>query len=132
MTPSDGPVQPYAGAPPRPGEPDKAPVEWRVAAGVIGGLFALFVVAYIVGIVALAGARACDAAEDAVFNEGCYDSAPGEYTLSIVVGSLAAIAAIAALGLALRFVITGRSWGPMLIALGVAIVLGVAEIPLGG
>ena len=132
MTSSEESAQPHAGGPPLPVEPAKDVLGWRIAAGVVGALFALFVAAYIVGIVTLAGARACDAAEDDVYNEGCYDTAPGEHTLGILVGSLAAIAAIVAIGLAVRFVITGRGWRPMLIVFGVAIVLGVVQLFVGG
>jgi hypothetical protein len=117
---------PPAAPPPAPAGDEQAQTGARIAAG-IGALVLLFIalVAVLV-VVDVGGTTPCeDVTSIADLNDDgeCYDRSPAVKVFVLIIGSLGALASLAAAGLALGYAIRGRGGRLLLQAIGAAVVL---------
>lgn len=120
------PTGPASDPPEAPPPEARKPLGPRIVAG-LGALVLLFVALIAILVVAdVADTTPCDDVQTAadLNDEGeCYDRSAGVKTIVLILGSIGALATVAAAGLALAYAIRGRGGRPLLQAIGVAVVL---------
>jgi hypothetical protein len=125
-----GTPPPAAPQPPPPtgaAEERKAGVGWRILAVIVGLIFALFGVAFVIAAVDIGDAPLCeDAREDPALllgGEECYDGSSTQKTIDLVTGWPLGILAILVLPLAIYFAATGRNARILIGAAGASLAL---------
>jgi hypothetical protein len=85
-------------------------VGWRILAVIVGLVFGLFGIAFVVAAVDIGDARLCEEAreEPSLFAEECYDGTSSQKTLDLITGWPLGILGILVLPFAIYFAATGR------------------------
>jgi hypothetical protein len=86
----------------------KAGVGWRILAVLVGLIFALFGVAFVIAAVDIGDAPLCEDVGQAILAEECYDGSSTQKTIDLITGWPLGILGILVLPLAIYFAATGR------------------------